>query len=285
MKQVLFSAVLLAVVAVCTAPADASIVTISSNYVVAEANDGFASNYDIFSGTSIPTSTPLSAVAGAASSDVDIHYYTLGGQTILNNQFDFVRTGDYASYSYIYNGSTHFSVDADTTYDLSGFIDVTDVGDAGRVYMFGFLFDVTTHSYAAYSEQESLNTQNESFTLGGAGGDNAHTFSGSLTGTLIAGHSYEWYYNTLIQADPDGDSGGFRHGSDEAHHRRNGARRVRSRTVFLPHARRPACLLRRHRLAPETAKKIGLRFHAKIVTSPAKFCGAFFLVRQACLPN
>ena len=57
-----------------------------------------------------------------------------------------------------------------------------------------------------FNDQYSFNTPNQSFTLGGTDGD-GHTLTGSLTGNLLAGHTYRWHYLAYIQAPTGGDDG------------------------------------------------------------------------------
>jgi hypothetical protein len=48
----------------------------------------------------------------------------------------------------------------------------------------------------------SDNTMNESFVLGVSGdGDRTNNTTGNLSGNLIAGHDYEFYFNIWIAAD------------------------------------------------------------------------------------
>ena len=100
-----------------------------------------------------------------------------------------------------------FTVDANTTYNLSGAYGATDVSTAGYVYLHSYLIDVTAFDNLFYHYQESRNTLNENFVLGGYGGDYFNVLIGSLTGSLIAGHQYQWYYEAYTQAYPDPDVG------------------------------------------------------------------------------
>ena len=55
---------------------------------------------------------------------------------------------------------------------------------------------------------QSRSTSNESFLLGVAGdGDYFKSTTGSLTGNLLAGHNYRFFFNSLIQAfGPSGET-------------------------------------------------------------------------------
>jgi PEP-CTERM motif len=100
-----------------------------------------------------------------------------------------------------------FSVDEDTFYAASGFYDVNDVVEPGEVYMWISLYDLTESRYNFFHSQASDNTQDESFYVGGLGGDPENYLSGPLAGELISGHSYRFFWDAYIYASPDGDSG------------------------------------------------------------------------------
>lgn len=103
-----------------------------------------------------------------------------------------------------------FTVDANTTYSLSGKFDVTDVTSPspGSVHFVGYLVDLTTTTYLFLSEQFSRETANESYVLGGNGGDWGNSLAGSLTGNLIAGHNYKWHsLASIVAYTVTGDGG------------------------------------------------------------------------------
>ena len=72
--------------------------------------------------------------------------------------------------------------------------------DGRRTYLRASLFDLDLTSMVFESFQESFSTVNESFTLGLSEGDLTNIFTGSLSGTLIAGHEYHFFYNAFVQA-------------------------------------------------------------------------------------
>ncbi len=89
-----------------------------------------------------------------------------------------------------------FTVTQNGTYDLSGYISATN---HAKVTLKVVLWDVTAGTQELFSnEQVSINTPDEVLTLGETGGDSTNTLSGSLTGSLIAGHSYSFFYETEI---------------------------------------------------------------------------------------
>jgi hypothetical protein len=74
------------------------------------------------------------------------------------------------------------------------------------VSFFSYLYDATPahETDLFYNYQGSQATLNESFVLGGTRGDAGYSLSGSLTGDLIAGHTYRWSfeaYNANFSAD------------------------------------------------------------------------------------
>lgn len=192
----------------------AAVVTITSNNAqvgVYDPSAGYAG--DSFSGTGIPSSQLLSASAGSYYSKNQIDYSVSGGQTTLSNVLDQMRGGAIGGYAQGYEAFMWFTVDADTTYTLSGAYNVRDSSTAGVVFLYSYLYDYTTNVYLAESYQHSDSTVNESFTLGGLGGDYYNYSSGSLSGSLLAGHLYSWHWNAAMQAYPDSDGGASATGS------------------------------------------------------------------------
>ncbi len=189
--------------------AGAVTVTITSNNLFAEVDDNSGLQVDAFNGTAIPTNTSISATVGANTSTVDIDYSVSGGQTTLSHDMTQTRDGTQFSYARSFDGSLYFTVDVDTQYQVSGNFSVTDTDntDSGAVHLDSYLIDNTASSYLLENIQQSHGTTNESFTLGLQEGDYSNTFSGSLTGLLFAGHSYQWASTAYTTAFPDADSG------------------------------------------------------------------------------
>lgn len=69
------------------------------------------------------------------------------------------------------------------------------------------LYDITADTHVFNSYQLSEVTTNESFILGGTGGDENNLLVGSLTGELIAGHQYLYAYNAILRSLPDTTQG------------------------------------------------------------------------------
>ncbi len=114
--------------------------------------------------------------------------------------FDHSRASAYASYSET-SGEIHFSVDTNIAYSASGSYAASDP-DGLLTYYEVFLEDLTVGEDMFASQQYSLATPNESFSLGGTGGDYDNYSTGLLTGTLAAGHDYRLAYVVAFQAYP-----------------------------------------------------------------------------------
>jgi hypothetical protein len=97
---------------------------------------------------------------------------------------------------------TQFTTDANISYTAGGSYSNSD----GYTHLYGYLFDFTASSFVFLSEQVSPSGP-ASFTLGGAAGSYYNSFSGSLTGTLLAGHAYQWYGQASSQAYVAADGG------------------------------------------------------------------------------
>jgi hypothetical protein len=130
---------------------------------------------------------------------------------LFDYDFSHARPGTDRSYSQTYADVLRFTVGPqDTTYAVSGKYTATDVGAPGRVYLESYLRHVDAATLLFRDVSGSNATTNESFTLGVANdGDVAleNINTGSLTGTLLAGQTYEFHFNSFIFAFPEGDSG------------------------------------------------------------------------------
>lgn len=120
----------------------------------------------------------------------------------FNITFDHSRTSpkfsEGRSWGYIY-----FSVDQDVTYSAAGAYSAIDPSGL-LIFQNAWLHDLDLASDTFKYAQGSASTPNESLILGEAGGDGATNIVqiGSLTGTLIAGHEYRFWYDHYIQAWP-----------------------------------------------------------------------------------
>jgi len=95
----------------------------------------------------------------------------------------------------------HFSVDAEVDYRIEGNYTAVDPDAEHSVFAVS-LVDLTDGAYETLfdSRQHSTNTPNESFTVGGTGGDNLNSLRGTASGTLESGREYFFFFNALIGA-------------------------------------------------------------------------------------
>lgn len=96
----------------------------------------------------------------------------------------------------------YFYVDEDVGYRITGSFETVD-SDGRGVFLLARLSDVTGTPVVVFeSEQRSDATPDESFVLGGSGGDLSNTSTGSATGTLLAFHVYALYANVGLENYP-----------------------------------------------------------------------------------
>ena len=190
---------------VLASPASAAI-SISGGETYSEVNDQQGgSNYaDIFN----PSGTIATAGVPGYLSQTTTNFSTAGNSASFSGAFVQSRQGYFGSYSY---GAflVYFSPSTNLPYAASGSYSNTN----GYTYLYSYLYDYTTNTYPFISDQESQGGGAASFTLGGAGGNYANNFAGSLTGTLTAGDSYLWVVNAYTQAVPTADLGAAASGS------------------------------------------------------------------------
>ncbi len=175
----------------------------------------------IFTGTTIPTDTFIQASLGGASSRTDFDFYEQNGQTILNFAFTQTRMGnpqDYAdaiALNMLPTNGYLFTANQDTVYEATGFYDAIHVDSIAfkrNTILMARLTDLTTNTVLFYSNQRSINTADESFVLGGLGGDASgggnNVLQGALAGQLLTGHTYRFEYQTQIGNGDQMDGGG-----------------------------------------------------------------------------
>ena len=103
------------------------------------------------------------------------------------------------------SGWDTFTVDVPSSYAISG---TYSMSGAGTISLAAYLYDSTADQYLFDNGQQSVKTAaspNQLFTLGSIAGDDSY-LDGSLTGSLVPGREYQFYYNAFIQNSPD-DSG------------------------------------------------------------------------------
>jgi hypothetical protein len=169
-------------------------------------SDGVLSVAQSNTATSIPSSQLLEVTQGEYYSRIQTDYTESGDGVTLLNTLNQKRSGLYNDLTQGYNAYMYFTVDINSTYALSGAYGVTDVSTAGYVFIESSLRDLTASPYLFFERQSSYYTLNEHFVLGGMGGDDSNYLIGSLTGSLIAGHQYQWFNRAFSTAyhGPDG---------------------------------------------------------------------------------
>ncbi len=179
-------------------------VTITSNAVGEQVYD-VSVDSDTTSTTAIPTTDILSASAGNSSSTSQLDYSGDAGSATfaydfthsINNTVGDKTTSDRA---YSYNSSLYFTATMDTTYSIDGLYGMTGPGGT-RIYSQVFLYDRTAGLTLFQDTTESRSTIDASFVLGVTGdGDFRNSTSGTLAGSLLAGHDYQFFFNSYIQA-------------------------------------------------------------------------------------
>ncbi len=149
---------------------------------------------------------------GTAVSENKIDFSENSGQTILSasilnhSRKGPALAGIYAGIGGIYVNDNQaergtpitFTTDIDTHYELSGTYDA--LGITGMIVgLAASLYDVTTNEQLFFNNQLHHNASNSViFNLGENHGSAVSILSGSLTGSLLAGHTYEWSFNAYL---------------------------------------------------------------------------------------
>lgn len=206
MRMISFWLPLSAALFLLTPPASALTVTLNgagTSYMYTAADDRSGGDaYETLYPTALPYSDTSTSVDGGASSESEYDLSDAG----FDITFDHSRVSTLDSYGYS-AGLIYFSVDQDVDYVASGSYSVVDP-DGRSVLLNTLLWDLTAASSLFVSQQESNATPNESFTLGGTGGDYYNNNTGSLTGTLIAGNDYRLYYAIDLYTSPSASTSG-----------------------------------------------------------------------------
>lgn len=181
-------------------------ISVTGSNVTTRASDDTGSIVEVTStSTTIPTSETLTITEGNSSSTTAISYSGNANSTTFSWDAEIsidntggLSTASCCDFADSFNDFLFFTADVDATYSISGFYDHS--GPAGTTVFFeAWLFDSGTYLFRDVSESRS--TANESFVLGDIGdGDYSNTNVGELTGSLIAGHSYTFFYQSWIQA-------------------------------------------------------------------------------------
>jgi hypothetical protein len=165
-----------------------------------DTNVSFTTAVDNVFPPTVPFSDSRSISQGTSSSSGVYSLSNAGFDITMSN----ARGGRLDSGS-VTQGNIYFSVTQDTLYSLSGSYTAIDPNPRA-VILIATLFDTGLGTTVYDSQQKSSATANESFVLGGTGGDLQNVSTGSATGTLLAGHHYQFVYQGQIYAHTDGDS-------------------------------------------------------------------------------
>jgi hypothetical protein len=208
MKQLSLLGILGACFIALTAPRItwAAPISVTGSNVTTRASDDTGSIVEVTStSTTIPTSETLTITEGNSSSTTVISYSGNANSTTFSWDAEIsidnsggLSTPACCDFADSFNDFLFFTADVDATYSISGFYDHS--GPVGTTVFFeAWLFDSGTYLFRDVSESRS--TANEYFVLGDVGdGDYSNTNVGELTGNLIAGHSYTFFYQSWIQA-------------------------------------------------------------------------------------
>jgi hypothetical protein len=150
----------------------------------------------ILNPATIPYSATSSSIDGGTSSASEYDFSNDG----FSITFEHARVGTNDSYGQSF-GRVLFSVDQNVHYAAAGSYAAIDP-DGRSVTLNADLLDLTVGSYLFEASQWSESTPNESFTLGLAEGDFYNLNTGSLVGTLIAGHDYRFFYSARVRTIP-----------------------------------------------------------------------------------
>lgn len=191
-----FIALLLLLYAVAPTSQASAAVVITFDDTLAQVDD--VSTYDGDDQFNTGGTTAVATVMPDYSSTVT----SLFNPAIMSGSFDQSRAGDVLDgYSDGYV-SSKFTIDANTSYTAGG-----SYSNTGGVTYFGSqLYDATADVLLFESVQESHGGV-AAFTLGGTAGNFDNNFEGSLTGTLLAGHNYEWWSDAYTLTGDSLDGG------------------------------------------------------------------------------
>jgi hypothetical protein len=187
-------ALLLLVCACGIAPKASAAVLITADDTYANVNDASSSNTDQQSNTG--GTTAIATLPGYSSSVISIFNPSNLSATVAQS-----RAGNYGGIAY---GQVlgYFTTDSNVPYTAAGTFSNSD----GATKLLAKLRDTTTNYILFESVQQSVGGP-AVFNLGGLTGNDYNVFSGSLSGILLANHSYEWLSYAYTYAFPGPDNG------------------------------------------------------------------------------
>jgi hypothetical protein len=156
--------------------------------------DAYADDGGVEHSTYIPTSVPDSGSVTATHGGVTATTGFAFSDSGITLTFDHIRAP--TLYAAAYGGTAvngdrqiQFVPNANVPYVLEGVYTTVDV-DGGYVEFRAAFLDITANTVLFVNAQSSDSTPNESFVLGLQQGDRDNHLVGSLSGMLIAGHTY-----------------------------------------------------------------------------------------------
>jgi hypothetical protein len=198
-----------AVISLSVSPLSAFTFLVNDNLNIASDSIGFGVQTP-FQSKLIPTDQTVTVTDGSSSSSTRYMYSGVGDNVSLSAFFTQSRAGALNSATESMGTLIRFTVDTDSTYRLLGEYTVDDVGPTSGFVRFSASLrdgDEVSGTLLLRTEQRSSNTVDEQLRFGEFGGDQLNTFSGSLTGMMLAGHTYTLTYDAVSQANPDADTG------------------------------------------------------------------------------
>ncbi len=183
-------------------------ITVTKNYINAFTYDDTSStNRQDYIGTTIPWSQTLTSNSGKSSNTTNINYsgsansaeLSVSMQHSIDNSAGIIG-GGCCDYAFTGNDSLYFTANSNSIYSISGFYDT--LSTAGTLTTLDvYLYNLTTGDMLFREMSHSEDIINESFVLDGVGeGNISNIISGSLTGNLIAGNNYKFYFHSYIQS-------------------------------------------------------------------------------------
>lgn len=125
----------------------------------------------------------------------------------LFTAFDHVRGGDQYGSAYS-RTEVEFKSDIDIPYTVTGLYSNSGIG----IFFSSHLRDVTANSYV-YDNYQGTKGVAAALSLGGTDGTETNYLQGSLTGTILANHSYAWFVVAYTQNYPNADLGALAEGN------------------------------------------------------------------------
>lgn len=137
----------------------------------------------------------LGGATASSHSQADITYTSSSTNAELDFNFNQTLHGDYASTSF--TGHLVFTADVDVAFSLSGLFDIAvdPIIDSPQVETLIFLTDLSDFSSVFDDWNYLYDFSGAHFGLGDPLDSHPSPLSGSLTGNLIAGRSYDLHFN------------------------------------------------------------------------------------------